>query len=95
MKTKVDWKDWDKKYFDIAKKDNTPILLDLSASWCYWCSKMDEDNYDNQEIAETINKEFIPIRIDVDKRPDIAERYNMGGFPTTAFAKMCLRRFVT
>lgn len=85
MRTKVKWNNWDKKYFDLAKKNKVPILLDLTASWCHWCKKMDEDNYDNPEVAKIINKGFIPIRVDVDKRPDLAERYNMGGFPTTAF----------
>ncbi len=85
MKTEVKWNNWDKKYFDLAKKKNIPIILDLTASWCHWCHRMDEDNYDNPEVAKIINKEFIPIKVDVDKRPDITERYNMGGFPTTAF----------
>ena len=46
---------------------------------------MDEKTYSNPEIASAINEEFIPIRVDIDKRPDISERYNRGGFPTTAF----------
>ncbi len=85
MRTKVSWNNWDKKYFELARKKKIPVLLDLTASWCHWCKKMDEDNYDNPEVAKIINKEFIPIKVDVDKRPDLAERYNMGGFPTTAF----------
>ena len=46
---------------------------------------MDEKTYSNPEIATAINEDFIPIRVDIDKRPDISERYNRGGFPTTAF----------
>ncbi|MEE9592635.1 MAG: DUF255 domain-containing protein, partial [Thermoplasmata archaeon] len=32
-----------------------------------------------------INEDFVPIRVDIDRRPDIRERYNFGGYPTTAF----------
>ena len=46
---------------------------------------MDEKTYSDPEIANSINKNFVPVRVDIDKRPDISERYNRGGFPTTAF----------
>ncbi len=46
---------------------------------------MDKDTYAVQDIAEYIESHFIPIRVDTDKRPDINRRYNMGGWPTTAF----------
>jgi uncharacterized protein YyaL (SSP411 family) len=37
------------------------------------------------DIAEYIESHFVPIRVDTDKRPDVNRRYNMGGWPTTAF----------
>jgi len=46
---------------------------------------MDDMTYADPAVADVINREFIPIRVDIDKRPDISERYNRGGFPTTAF----------
>src|SRR5207237_6776530 len=46
---------------------------------------MDETTYSNQGVIELINKEYLPIRVDNDLRPDINQRYNMGGWPTTAF----------
>ena len=46
---------------------------------------MDEKTYDDPEIARLVNDNFVPIRVDIDRRPDISERYNRGGFPTTAF----------
>ena len=36
-------------------------------------------------MQERIAKNFIPIKVDNDRRPDINARYNMGGWPTTAF----------
>jgi uncharacterized protein len=46
---------------------------------------MDETSYSDQAVIDTINKAFIPIRVDTDKRPDVNRRYNLGGWPTTAF----------
>ncbi len=36
-------------------------------------------------MAAIIGSEFVPVRVDNDRRPDINRRYNMGGWPTTAF----------
>jgi uncharacterized protein YyaL (SSP411 family) len=46
---------------------------------------MDETTYSNQGVIELINNEYVPVRVDNDVRPDINQRYNMGGWPTTAF----------
>lgn len=46
---------------------------------------MDERTYADPDISRAINDHFIPVRVDIDRRPDISERYNRGGFPTTAF----------
>ncbi len=46
---------------------------------------MDETTYSDPEVIATINERFVPIRVDNDRRPDINARYNMGGWPTTAF----------
>ncbi len=46
---------------------------------------MDNTSYSDPSIIDTVNKHFIPIRVDTDKRPDVNRRYNMGGWPTTAF----------
>ncbi len=46
---------------------------------------MDETSYSDPSIVDALNKKFIPIRVDTDKRPDVNRRYNMGGWPTTAF----------
>ena len=85
MKTKINWLEWDKEAFEKAKKEDKPILLDLTAVWCHWCHVMDSTSYSDDEVAKIISQEFIPIKVYIDKRPDIRERYNMGGFPSTVF----------
>ena len=82
---KIQWLDWGKDSFDMSRSSGRPILLDIKGSWCHWCHVMDETSYSDQAIIDTVNKNFVPVRVDTDKRPDINRRYNMGGWPTTAF----------
>jgi uncharacterized protein YyaL (SSP411 family) len=83
--SKIHWIEWTDEAFERAKNENKPVLLDISAVWCHWCHRLDHDTYSVPEVAEYIESNFIPIRVDTDKRPDINRRYNMGGWPTTAF----------
>ena len=81
----VNWHTWSKDAFDEARTTGKPILLSISAVWCHWCHVMDETTYSNQGVIELIKREYVPVRVDNDVRPDINQRYNMGGWPTTAF----------
>ncbi|SMC02579.1 hypothetical protein SAMN00768000_0663 [Sulfobacillus thermosulfidooxidans DSM 9293] len=81
----IHWHEWTQDTFQQAQAEDKPILLSISAVWCHWCHVMDETTYSDPQIISRINSDFIPIRIDNDQRPDINQRYNMGGWPTTAF----------
>ena len=81
----IGWREWSKEAFEEAREKGKLVLLDLTASWCHWCHVMDERTYADPEVARMIVEHFIPVRVDIDSRPDISERYNRGGFPTTAF----------
>jgi len=83
--TKIPWLPWGKKAFQKAKELDRPILLAISAVWCHWCHIMDQTTYSDGDVARLIEKKFVPIRVNRDQRPDIDKRYNMGGWPTTAF----------
>ncbi len=85
MEKKVLWFPWSKKIFQRAKELDRPILLAISAVWCHWCHVMDQKTYSDRDVAKLIREKFVSIRVDRDKRPDIDKRYNMGGWPTTAF----------
>jgi len=80
----TNWLDWDDEAFELAKESNKPILLSIVASWCRWCKSMDESVFADESVAEIIGREYVPIRVDKDRRPDINERYNMGGWPSLA-----------
>jgi uncharacterized protein YyaL (SSP411 family) len=81
----IGWREWSKDAFEDARKEKRLVLLDLSAVWCHWCHVMDSTTYSDAEVIAAISDNFIPVRVDIDRRPDISERYNRGGFPTTAF----------
>lgn len=85
MKSKVNWLEWCNESFEKAKREDKPVLLDLTAVWCHWCHVMDSTSYSDEDCANIINENFVPIKVYIDKRPDIRERYNMGGFPSTVF----------
>jgi uncharacterized protein len=81
----IKWRPWSEKAFEEARQLNRPILLSISAVWCHWCHVMDETTYSHVGVIDLINREYLPIRVDNDVRPDINQRYNMGGWPTTVF----------
>ncbi len=81
----IDWLPWGQDAFSKAQAENKPVLLAVSAVWCYWCHVMDETTYSAPAVAEFIGQNFIAVRVDSDHRPDVNTRYNVGGWPTTAF----------
>jgi uncharacterized protein YyaL (SSP411 family) len=93
MHQPIRWHEWGEEAFELAKRENKPILLDIGAVWCHWCHVMDRESYDDPEIAQLVNERFVAIKVDRDERPDIDSRYQVavqaisgqGGWPLTAF----------
>ena len=81
----IAWREWGPDAFEQAQREDRPLLLGISAVWCHWCHVMDETSYSDPAVIQLINERFVPVRVDNDQRPDINARYNMGGWPTTAF----------
>jgi len=89
----VAWREWGDATFELARRVDKPILLDIGAVWCHWCHVMDRESYENAEVARLINEHYIAVKVDRDERPDIDARYQMavsaltgqGGWPLTAF----------
>jgi uncharacterized protein YyaL (SSP411 family) len=81
----IQWRAFEPRAFEEATHEHKLILLSISAAWCHWCHVMDETTYSDDEVIDMINSGYIPIRVDTDQRPDVNSRYNMGGWPTTAF----------
>jgi uncharacterized protein len=83
--TEINWLDWNDKAFAAAREQKRPMILDIAALWCHWCRVMDETTYSDPRVREAISRDFIAVKVDSDRRPDINSRYNLGGWPTTAF----------
>ena len=81
----VAWVPWSHAAFQRAHDEQKLVLLSLSVAWSAACREMDRECYADPAIVDEINRWFIPIRVDADRRPDIAERYELGGLPTTGF----------
>ena len=89
----VDWYSWGDEAFKKAKELNRPILLSIGYSTCHWCHVMEEESFEDKEIAEVINQNYIPIKIDREERPDIDTIYmaavqaitGHGGWPMTVW----------
>jgi len=87
------WHPWGEEAFARAQSEDKPILLDIGAVWCHWCHVMDRESYENPELAEILNGNFVAIKVDRDERPDVDARYQaavsaisgQGGWPLTAF----------
>lgn len=77
--------DWITDYntgFELAKKQNKPILIAFHKKFAPMSTEMNQDTYVNKRIAKYIEDKFIPIYIDVDKQPKIAQLFNVGYYPT-------------
>ena len=81
----IAWLPWRADSFARARADGRPVLLSLAPTWCGNSAEMDTATFADPEVAGLINAHFVAIRVDPDRRPDIAERYSLGGWPTTAF----------
>ncbi len=68
-----------------AKEAGKPIFLHFYAIWCAYCSKMEKESFQNDTVIDFLNQNYISIRVDVDKQPDIAQNYNVFALPTTYF----------
>ena len=85
MSDGIAWREWNEAAFASARNEGKPVLLTLGATWCHWCHVMDQRAYADERVIELVNTRFIPVRVDVDQRPDISLRYNQGGYPSVAF----------
>ncbi len=81
--TTVKWQSWTDEIFERARREQKMVLLDLEAVWCHWCHVMDAETYHDSDVVALIERHFIPVRVDQDSRPDIANRYERWGWPAT------------
>ncbi len=89
----VDWYPWCEEAFIRAKEEDKPIFLSIGYSSCHWCHVLAHESFEDDEIAEILNRYFISIKVDKEERPDIDSVYmavcqaftGSGGWPTSIF----------
>lgn len=87
----VEWYPWSDEAFNKSKKENKPIFLSIGYSTCHWCHVMAHESFEDIEIANLLNKNFVCIKVDREERPDIDKIYmnvcqlitGRGGWPLT------------
>ena len=85
METEVNWLyDYDQA-LSRAKDENKPILVDFYTNWCGWCKKLDAETYGNEAVAVLLNKSFICLKVNAEKHVDLANEYDVLGYPTIVF----------
>lgn len=90
----VDWYAWGEEALEKAIREDKPIILSIGYSACHWCHVMEDESFQDQEIAELMNHNFVCIKVDREERPDIDHMYmtavqlltRQGGWPLNCFA---------
>jgi uncharacterized protein YyaL (SSP411 family) len=98
----VDWYPWGEEAFAKARRENKPIFLSIGYSTCHWCHVMERESFENEAIAELVNRWFVPIKVDREERPDIDRIYmnyvqattGGGGWPMSVWLTPDLKPFV-
>ena len=89
----VDWYPWGDEALARARADDRPVLLSVGYSSCHWCHVMAHESFEDPEIAETMNRLFVNVKVDREERPDVDSVYmqavqamtGRGGWPMTVF----------
>ena len=89
----VDWYPWSPEAFELARREDKPVLLSVGYSACHWCHVMERESFENDDIAALMNQLFVSIKVDREERPDVDQIYmqavqsmtGRGGWPMTVF----------
>jgi uncharacterized protein YyaL (SSP411 family) len=89
----VHWQPWGEQALQEAKERDVPIFLSVGYSACHWCHVMADESFDDEEVAEVLNEQFVPIKVDREERPDVDRIYQTicqqvsgrGGWPLSVW----------
>jgi uncharacterized protein YyaL (SSP411 family) len=89
----VNWVEWSREAFIQAEKENKLVLVSIGYAACHWCHVMEKECFEDEEVAEIMNKYFVCIKVDREERPDIDQIYmtavqlmtQRGGWPLNCF----------
>ncbi len=90
----VFWQSWNDSILKFAKDNNKLLLISIGYSACHWCHVMEHECFEDEEVAQVMNKNFINIKVDREERPDVDQIYmsalqimtGQGGWPLNIVA---------
>lgn len=71
----VNWKPWGEYALKKAKEENKLIIVSIGYAACHWCHVMEHESFEDLKVAETMNTNYINIKVDREERPDIDQVY--------------------
>lgn len=97
----VDWYPWGEEALRRAREEDRPIFLSIGYAACHWCHVMERESFESEETAALLNRDFVPIKVDREERPDLDEIYmtatqlmtQRGGWPMSVFLTPDLKPF--
>ncbi len=89
----VDWYPWGEEALARARADDKPIFLSIGYAACHWCHVMERESFEDEATAADLNRDFVPIKVDREERPDLDQVYmaavqamtGSGGWPMSVF----------
>ena len=89
----VEWYPWSDEAFQKAENEDKPVFLSIGYSTCHWCHVMERESFEDLEVAEILNRDFVAIKVDREERPDLDHIYmsfcqastGHGGWPLSVF----------
>jgi uncharacterized protein YyaL (SSP411 family) len=89
----VNWIEWHSNLWQMAQRENKPVLVSVGYSACHWCHVMEKECFEDEKTAELMNTFFINVKVDREERPDIDMVYmdacqlmtGRGGWPLNVF----------
>ena len=97
----VDWFAWGEAAFEKARQEGKPIFLSIGYSTCHWCHVMERESFESEVIAAVLNRDFVPVKVDREERPDVDRIYmsfvqastGSGGWPMSVWLAPDLKPF--
>ena len=89
----VGWYPWGEEAFARARAEDKPVFLSVGYATCHWCHVMEEESFEDPEIARLMNELYVPVKVDREERPDVDAVYMQavqlltqhGGWPMSVF----------
>ena len=89
----VAWQEWGEEVLNHAQKENKIILVSVGYFACHWCHVMQQESYQNQEVADILNEHFISVKVDRELEAALDNRLmgfaqriiGRGGWPLNVF----------